>query len=150
MPLVEADDIPAEPAAPGGGSPASGSETVLVVEDEDPVRRLVSRTLKNAGYTVLETASPLVALDICLKFPRPIHVILTDVVMPEMGGRQFVERARTMRPEAKEVFMSGYTADGLGRRGLLGSGVDLIEKPFTAAALLSRIRTTLDADSPAV
>ncbi|MEO8450108.1 MAG: ATP-binding protein [Gemmatimonadota bacterium] len=146
LPRAETFDPPFETAAVDPPARVRGSETVLVVEDEYPVRRLVTRILTNAGYHVLETASPLAGLDICRTYSGPIHLVVTDVVMPEMGGRQFVEQAKTIRTEPRVLFMSGYTADALGRRGLLDPGVELIEKPFTAVALLNRVRGTLDAD----
>src|SRR5207247_732435 len=96
-----------------------GTETVLVVEDDGMVRSLVTRTLQAFGYRVLEASGVDAALRLCEEHPAPIHLLLSDVVMPEMNGRVLAEQLLAKRPEMKVLFMSGYTDDAIVRHGVL-------------------------------
>jgi PAS domain S-box-containing protein len=137
-PLMAGDD--SEPSA----LPKRGEETVLVVEDEPTVRNLVQRILTTAGYRVLLAANAGEALLLFEQHSSPIELVLTDVVMPGMNGKELVERLGRMRPGLKAMFMSGYADEALGERGALDPSVKLLDKPFTAGALLRTVRSVLD------
>lgn len=128
----------AAPALPGG------KETVLLVEDEPLVRRLASRVLGGLGYTVLEAANGEEALRLA-RAGEAFDLLLTDVVMPGMGGQELAQAARAMRPDARVLFMSGYTDDAVVRRGLSERSIDFLQKPFTPSALAMKVRHVLDA-----
>jgi PAS domain S-box-containing protein len=131
-----------------GDAPPRGHETVLLVEDADAVRSAVRRMLESLGYTVLEAASAPEALYIATKARTqraPIHLVLTDVVMPEISGRALREQLATLWPELKVLYMSGYTNDEILRRGLGESGEMLLEKPFTLDRLAAAVRRSIDA-----
>jgi two-component system cell cycle sensor histidine kinase/response regulator CckA len=121
-----------------------GTETVLVVEDEQAVRNIARRILEGAGYAVLTAASGGEALLTCERHPSEIHLVLTDVVMPQMSGKDLVDRLASIRPGVRAVFMSGYTGDVILKHGLLEAGTQFIGKPFTQAELLRKIRYALD------
>ena len=121
----------------------AGSETVLLVEDEPALRGMIGETLAHGGYRVLEAATPRQALDVAETHQGPIHAVLTDVVMPEMSGRQLADLLRPLRPEAPVVYMSGYTDDAIGHHGLLDPGTLFLQKPFTADALLWKLHEAL-------
>jgi two-component system, cell cycle sensor histidine kinase and response regulator CckA len=124
--------------------PARGSETVLLVEDEEAVRRLARRVLEQQGYRVLESHNGREALALATAHDGQIDLVLTDVVMPEMSGRGLVERLSAVRPNAVVVYMSGYTDDDVLRRGMLAPGSRFIQKPFAVEALLRLVREALD------
>jgi CheY-like chemotaxis protein len=142
FPRVEAPRVPEErrALAPRAG----GDETLLVVEDEEVVRRLACRVLRKAGYTVLEAAAGPEALRLCDEHPGPIALMLADVVMPGMTGRALAERAAGRRPEMRVLFTSGYTENAIVHHGVLDAGVDFIGKPFAPQALLRKVRDLLD------
>ncbi|MBC8457832.1 MAG: response regulator [Deltaproteobacteria bacterium] len=122
-----------------------GTETILVVEDDDVVRRVSLRMLQQQGYTVLEARHGKEAFLICETCQEPIHLILTDVVMQQnMSGPQFIERLRQVRQNFKVLYMSGYTDKTIVHHGVLGEGMDFIQKPFTADKLSRTIREILD------
>ncbi|MFT3841387.1 MAG: PAS domain S-box protein [Myxococcaceae bacterium] len=123
---------------------AGGSESVLLVEDEPAVRHLVRDILRQRGYAVLEAGSPGDALLVSDQFAGTIQLLLTDVVMPHMNGRELAERIKAKRPGIRVLFMSGYTDDAIVQHGVLDGGVDFIEKPLTPDALLRKLRTVLD------
>jgi PAS domain S-box-containing protein len=122
-----------------------GSETILLVEDDALVRALTRTLLKEAGYHVLEAESPEAALTLAEQHSAAIQLLLTDVVLPRMGGRQLADQLCAQRPGTKVLFMSGYTSDSTLRHGVVDSAVDLLQKPFTRASLLRGIRGILDA-----
>ena len=121
-----------------------GSETILVVEDEEPVRQLAVRMLKKLGYKVLSAPDGPKAVALCEGYREPIDLILTDVVMPEMGGREAVERLQGIHPEAKALYMSGYTDNVIVHHGVLDRGTKFIHKPFTLEGLAGKVREVLD------
>jgi two-component system, cell cycle sensor histidine kinase and response regulator CckA len=121
-----------------------GTETVLVLEDETAVRKLVRAMLSEQGYTILEAGSPVDALRLCKVHVGPIHLLVTDVVMPGMGGRQFAGLAEQYRPTMKVLFMSGYTGDSIAHQGVLASGVAFLQKPFSSESLLQKVREVLN------
>ena len=125
------------------------SETILLAEDEDGVRAVARRILELQGYTVLDAACGADALDLAEKYPEPIHLLLTDLVMPGMDGRQLSERLVARRPSTRVLFMSGYASDKLLRHGLSNPEVAFLPKPFNSAALAAAVRAVLDAPSPA-
>jgi DNA-binding NtrC family response regulator len=117
---------------------------VLLVEDESIVRELSKRILDMQGYTVLEAAHPDEALRICAEYDGSIHLLITDVVMPGMGGRELAEQMLQMRPEAKVIYISGYTDDAVMRHGVLNENVNFVQKPFTPRVLAQQVRKVLD------
>jgi CheY-like chemotaxis protein len=122
-----------------------GSEIILLVEDDDAVRGVVCRILRRSGYTVLEATNGVEALRVCADPAVEIDAIITDMVMPELGGREFACALQEYRPDARLVFMSGYTEDAVTRQSLLEPGAAFIEKPFTPDALTRKLRSVLDA-----
>ena len=130
--------------APGERS-VRGSETVLLVEDEPSVRKLSQMVLEKHGYTVVEAANAEEALGLAQTREGPIHLILTDVVMPKMGGADLATRVLALRPEIRVLYMSGYTDDAIVRQGLITEGRHFLQKPFTPAVLAKRVRDVLDA-----
>jgi PAS domain S-box-containing protein len=124
---------------------AAGGETVLLVEDEGDVRELVREILEAHHYTVLEARDPGAALRIAERHGGPIHLLLTDVVMPQMSGRRLAEQLGPLRPEMKVVYISGYTDDTILRHGLADSAVSiLVPKPFTPDGLIAKVREVLE------
>jgi len=121
-----------------------GSETILIVEDEEDVLTLSGRILSRQGYTVLETTNGSEALRICKEEKQPIHLILTDVVMPQMSGRELIERCREVRQDFKAIYMSGYTDNTVTHHGILERGMNYIQKPFTVDGLIRKVREVLD------
>jgi two-component system cell cycle sensor histidine kinase/response regulator CckA len=126
----------------------SGWETVLVAEDEEGVRDVARELLTLSGYTVLEASNGREALDIGRKHPGPIHLLLTDVVMPQMSGGELAQHLTALRPAMKVLFMSGYTDDAIAFRRVAEGEIPLLEKPFTTEALARRVRAVLDNTAP--
>lgn len=120
-----------------------GWETILLVEDEDAVRASTKAILTLCGYNVLEANDGLSALDVCTNYKEPIHLVLTDVVMPRMNGSELASRLAKTLPNTKIIFMSGYTDDAIIHHGVLEEGINFIEKPFTPDALARKIREVL-------
>ena len=140
---VTAEPGPQQEAEPSGPLP-EGVETILVVEDDELVRNLIQEVLAPLGYRVLTTATGDEAVKASDSFPGSVDLLLTDVVMPGMNGRQLAEVMRTKRPGIKVLFMTGYTQDALSTQGILEPGVALIHKPLRAGTLTRQIRQVLD------
>jgi CheY-like chemotaxis protein len=122
-----------------------GSETILLVEDEDMVRELARHILTENGYAVVAASHGEEALQLCKRHGGPIHLLLTDVIMPHgMSGRQLAERLALLRPEMKILYMSGYTDNAIVHHGVLDAGVNFLQKPFATDALVSKVRQALD------
>ena len=139
-------DAPADLRDPGfPAATPRGSETVLLVEDEAEVRGLARDILHRQGYTVLEAADGDEALRIGREQGGPIHLLVTDVVMPQMGGRELADRLKAGRAETKVLYVSGYTDDAILHQGVSETGTAFLPKPFTAAALAYKVREVLDA-----
>ena len=131
------------PRAPAAPTSSTGSETVLLVEDEGQLRKLVARVLERSGYRVLAAAGPLAALEMSRRHEGPIDLLLTDVVMPDMSGDELADRLTAERADIRVLMMSGYAERGIGRRG---EGRPCLQKPFTFDDLLATVRGLLDRD----
>lgn len=131
------------PASAVSQQPVHGDETILVVEDEQAVRELTRSILAEHGYTVLDASNGLEALRVAENHAGPIHLLVTDVVMPGLGGRELAERFLTLRPAAKVLHLSGYTDDAIVRHGILQDTVNFLQKPFTAVTLTQKVRASL-------
>jgi PAS domain S-box-containing protein len=134
-PASRADDVPAEDVR--------GTETVLVVEDVTAVRAVTREMLSRYGYNVLEAADGTTALQLAAGYQAPIHLLLTDVVMPDINGRDLAHRFESTRPDMKVLFMSGYTDDAVVRHGILQEGIAYLQKPFTPGSLATKVRSVL-------
>jgi PAS domain S-box-containing protein len=123
---------------------AGGSDTILVVEDESAILRLIKTILNRLGYTILTARRPSEALDLVSHHPDPIHLLITDVVMPEMNGKALREKIEERLPEIRTLFMSGYTTEAIVHRGILEEDVHFLQKPFTMDSLAGKVREILD------
>jgi PAS domain S-box-containing protein len=142
--LPRADEAPEPETALAGAELPRGTETILLVEDDDGVRRLARRVLSRAGYEVLEAPDGHEALTAAAAHPGPIHLVVTDVVMPGMSGREVAERMATARPEAEVLYTSGYTDDAIVHHGVLDDGMAFLQKPFDPSTLLRAVRGALN------
>jgi two-component system cell cycle sensor histidine kinase/response regulator CckA len=122
----------------------AGTETVLLVENSEPLRALAREFLRSSGYAVLDAENGKEALRIAKAFSGPIHLLLTDVIMPGMGGKQLAEHLASLRPATKVLYMSGYSDDAIVQSGMLGTEMIFLEKPFTRDILLRKVRAVLD------
>src|ERR1700757_4746552 len=122
-----------------------GTEPILLVEDEANLRSLARQYLEKQGYKVIEAADGAVAMQIAVAHEKPIHLLLTDVIMPGMNGRELAQRICEIRPNVKVLYMSGYTENVIGHDGMLDAGVRLLQKPFTLRDLKGKVREVLDA-----
>ncbi len=138
------DKAPESPRAPRPRETLHGSETILLVEDEDQVRAVASAILRRSGYHVLESSNGVDALVISDGFAKEIHLLLTDVVMPRMSGRKLAEAITLRRPEVRVLYASGYTDDAIVHHGVLAEGVAFLQKPFTPDVILRKVRQVLD------
>jgi PAS domain S-box-containing protein len=141
------DALPDVPSEPYLSRARRGSETVLLVEDEPTVRRLVHRVLTRQGYTVLEAANGVEALRVCEEHSGGIDLVVTDVVMPEMGGGELAERLKIVLPRTPVLMISGYAEDAVLRHGIAEAQSWFLEKPFTPDSLVRKVREVLDAES---
>ena len=146
LPLVDepAEAASAVPARSNADSGLQGTETVLLVEDEDQVRKLTHRTLAERGYTVLSAMSPQEAVKFCERHRGPIDLIVADIALPRMTGPELLKRVLHLRPKMKALFMSGYAANSAVERGLMDEESLFIEKPFTPLAFAAKVREILD------
>ncbi len=145
------EGLPAAHRSAGGGGGRiaaqrgdAGSETVLLVEDDEMVRHLVRETLVRAGYKVMDTSDPLEARRLSESYRGPIHLLITDVVMPKVSGRELAEELAARRGSMKVLYMSGYTDNAIVNTGILQKKVAFLQKPFTPAALTEKVRDILD------
>src|SRR5207247_2069405 len=140
-------DEPAEPAATATATaePTGGTETVLVVEDAASVRMVTRQVLERFGYVVLEAPNGETALRLAAKHHGPIQLLLTDVVMPGLSGRQLAEQLAELRPDMQVLYASGYADHAIVHHGILESGIAYLQKPFTPETLARRVREVLDA-----
>lgn len=139
---TEAAEI-VEPGKMLAGLP-HGSETLLVVDDEEAVRKLACKILQRNGYTVMEARHGIEALLICARYDGPIHLLLTDVVMPQMSGPVLAERLAAGRPEMKVLYMSGYAHSALVHHGMLDPDTAFLQKPFTPDDMARKVCQILD------
>lgn len=130
-------DNPAAPDSPG-------NETILLVEDEPSILKLTKMMLTRQGYSVLAASTPAEAIRLAREHPGSIHLIMTDVVMPEMNGRDLSRSIQAFRPDIKRLFMSGYTADVIAHQGVLDQGVHFIQKPFSKKDLIAKVHAAIE------
>jgi DNA-binding NtrC family response regulator len=121
-----------------------GVETILLVEDEEMLLTLTKKILTRNGYRVLDACSAGDAYLLCEKFKGTIDLLLTDVIMPEMNGRELYEKLHDIQPDLKVLFMSGYSEDIIAPHGVLGDGTPFIQKPFTIDSIARKVREVLD------
>jgi CheY-like chemotaxis protein len=146
LPRVRGSGAAAAPAP--GAVDHGGTGTVLVVEDEDAVRRLTAAILESIGFNVVVAASPAEAIELCERDELRIDLVLTDVVMPGMSGKQLRDHLERLRPGIKVLFSSGYTANVIAHHGILEEGVHFIAKPFGVAELARKLREVLSRKDP--
>ena len=144
LPLAQDGEMPAAETK-ALAAPSRGDEVIVLAEDSAAVRSTARQILERGGYTVLEAPNGKTALEIARKKSNTIHMLITDVVMPEMSGRQLTERFAAIRPKARILYMSGYTDDAVVRHGVVSAGIDYLQKPFSSDALLRKVREVLDA-----
>jgi len=144
LPRVSAtgEAIAAEPTV-AAAKPEQALGTILLVEDESSLRRLARQYLENQGYTVLEASDGAAAIEVSNAHSGPIHLLLTDVIMPGMNGRELAHRLSALRPETKVLYMSGYTENAIVHSGTLEEGITLLQKPFTLPTLKAKVREKL-------
>ena len=142
FPLAPSPDASPEESAPADA--VGGTETILVVEDDDLVRSLIREFLTSMGYVVILAADPGEALEIATERPEEIDLLLTDVVMPGMSGRDLVDRVATIAPHIRVLFMSGYTDESVASRGILQDGLAFLQKPFSRQTISAKVRKVLD------
>lgn len=143
LPQIDKPAVP-QKLAPFAVKVPQGSETVLLVEDEDEVRAAVYESLRMRGYIVLNARHGKEAVTICRRHAGPIHLLLTDVIMPQMTGPELVQRVLPLHPEMHVLYVSGYTDDALHQRNLMEPGTAFLQKPFTPDALARQVRAVLD------
>jgi signal transduction histidine kinase/CHASE3 domain sensor protein len=141
--LPRAEDVSTDAAIAPAQSRSVGSETILLVEDDEEVRQVATRILRRNGYRVLEAGNGADALRVCENEPDPVDLIVTDIIMPEMGGTELAARIREKQPAARILFTSGYTEDAVVRQSFLHPGEAFIEKPFTPELLARKARELL-------
>ena len=122
----------------------TGSETILIVEDDDALRNLGREILELQGYRILEAENGIEALRVSEEHGGQIHLMITDVVMPKMGGKEVADRLQPLYPQMKVIYMSGYTDNSIAHHGILAPGLNFLEKPFSPEILARKVREVLD------
>ena len=146
LPQTERAVTPAARAVPAS---VRGNETILIVEDQAEVRALALTGLAHFGYAAHGVGSGKEALQFCREFPGEIHLVVTDVVMPEMNGREVARQVAQLRPKSRILFMSGYTTNVIGHQGILDADIEYLQKPFTPDSLARKVREVLGRASAA-
>ena len=134
------------PRRDGSTAAGGGSESILLVEDEGPLRKLIGDALRAHGYRVFEAIDGSTGIELAARSDVSLDLLLTDVILPDVSGPQVARRLAASHPSIEVLYMSGYTDDHLAHRGIASSDPLLLAKPFTIGSLLSRIRETLDGD----
>jgi CheY-like chemotaxis protein len=145
--LPRMDEPVPSPVEPSPPAVTSGAETVLLVEDEPALRDLIKVALTGSGFTVLAAPGPADALTLSRRHTGPLHLLLTDVIMPGMDGPALAKQMQKERPDIKVLFMSGYATNFIMHDGAVDPGTNFLEKPFHPRTLLSRVREVLDSGS---
>ncbi|MCA1793750.1 MAG: response regulator [Desulfobacteraceae bacterium] len=143
LPRLVADEG-IDKAVPEKKAAAGGTETILLVEDEPTILRMTRMMLERKGYSVLSAATPAEAIDLAKAHADKIHLLMTDVVMPEMNARDLAGQITAICPDIGLLFMSGYTANVIAHQGVLDHGVAFIQKPFSMADMTAKVREVLD------
>jgi two-component system, cell cycle sensor histidine kinase and response regulator CckA len=125
-------------------SETSGTETLLIVENESAIRNLLQMALRRSGYTVLAAESGHEALELVRNHAGAIHLLITDVMMPDMDGPELVRQLSAIRPDTRALFMSGYMDDSLADRAILSANTNFIQKPFSPTTIAQKVREILD------
>jgi DNA-binding NtrC family response regulator len=139
-----AEQVEAKPERVELPAAGQGSETILLVEDEEAVRELASRILSAKGYSVVAATSAREAEKFAAKNAGEIHLLLTDIIMPGTSGRELARRITAKHPRTRVLYMSGYTDNVLAQGGVLEAGLSFLQKPFTPGALVQKVREVLD------
>ncbi len=140
--------LPTTARSPASQAPPTGTETILICEDDDTVRGLTTQILTDAGYQVLIAPTPHIALQTVQNHAGPLQLLITDVIMPDMNGRLLSEALVKLRPSLRTLFISGYTSDIIAHHGVPAESIEFLEKPFSPRALLLRVRQVLDKPAP--
>jgi CheY-like chemotaxis protein len=141
--LPPSEDDVAAPVVAATATAVGGSETILLLEDEPALREVIREVLETAGYTVVTGPTPKEALQSALDARAAVDLVLTDVVMPNLSGREAAARVRAVHPSAPVLYMSGYTAEAIGHHGVLEATEHFLQKPFTTEVLLDKVRQVL-------
>jgi len=142
--LPRAEGVPGASGTGTAAAAARGHETVLLVEDDDSVRAIAVRTLRSQGFQVLEAVDGVAALEVAAGYEGTIHLLLTDVVMPRMGGKELAARLLELRPETKVLYASGYTRNAIVHHGVLEQGTNFLQKPYVPDGLARKVREVID------
>ena len=140
------EEAETKPEAVSTEIPRGRGETILAVEDDAPVLGLARRTLEKLGYVVMTSANPVEAIAMAKEHDGEIHLLLTDVVLPEMSGKDLAGEISKIRPDIRVLYMSGYTANVIAHHGVLDEGVQFIGKPFTSQSLGRKVGEAIDSE----
>ncbi len=144
FPAYETEKSSVQSAKESGEQIPAGTETILVVEDEKTILQMARQMLERLGYTVETAGSPAEALQISKEYDATIHLLIADVIMPDMNGRDLSVRLSKNHPALKTLYMSGYTADVIAHHGMIDEGVQFIQKPFSLRDLADKVREVIE------